>query len=145
MLSWASRNPWQFLRLRFSQTNMSCKCLTKLSSGGEDFAEMNTSLQFQPGERRMVVTLTLLNDLLVEDEEIFHVSISVGDPSITVARENASVTILDTDCKTKCYILSAYIHILITTAVDTMSNISYGRSHQVNVQLSIEHYAMLSC
>ena len=92
-------NPWQFLRLRFPQTN-SCECLTKLLSGGEDFAEMNTSLQFQPGERRLVVTLTLLNDLLVEDEEIFHVSISVGDPSITVARENASVTIMDTDCKT---------------------------------------------
>ena len=85
---------------------MSCKCLTKLLSGGEDFAEMNASLQFQPGERRMVVTLTVLNDLLVEDEEIFHVSISVGDPSITVARENAFVIIMDTDCKTKCYILS---------------------------------------
>ena len=68
-------------------------------SGGEDFTELNTSLQFQPGERRVAVTLTLLNDLLIEDEEFFHVSISVGDHSVTVARENASITIMDTDCK----------------------------------------------
>ena len=113
------------------------QCVTKLLSGGEDFKEMNASLQFQPGERRMVVTLTLLNDLLVEDEEIFHVSISVDDPSITVARENSSVTIMDTDCKTKCYYCGTFCRSIHTYHIQATS--------QVTVQLVIECTVVLGC
>lgn len=68
--------------------------------GGTDYVEINSSLQFSAGERRKVVTLTILNDLLLEKEEEFYVSISVGsENNITVARKNATVTVVDTDSK----------------------------------------------
>ena len=63
--------------------------------------KINSTLQFSPGERSKVVTLTILNDLLLEKEEEFYVSINVVDDedTITVARRNATVTIVDTDSK----------------------------------------------
>ena len=69
--------------------------------GGTDYVEINSTLQFSPRERSKVVTLTILNDLLLEKEEEFYVSINVVDDedTITVARRNATVTIVDTDSK----------------------------------------------
>lgn len=60
---------------------------------------MNTTLHFLPGERSKTVVVILLNDSLLEEEETFSVSVSVDDVNVTVARNNASVTIVDTDCK----------------------------------------------
>lgn len=73
--------------------------------------EMNASLQFSPGERSKVVTLTIVNDLLLEKEEVLYVSISVVDhvDDITVTRKNATVTIVDTDSKLNFSMKSAYL------------------------------------
>lgn len=69
--------------------------------GGTDYVEINSTLQFSPGERSKVVTLTILNDLLLEKEENLFVSINIVDDgdNLTVARNNATVTIVDTDSK----------------------------------------------
>ena len=67
-------------------------------SAGEDFSQVNTTLQFLPGESSKTVTLTIMNDLLLE-EEVLYVSLSARDSGIHVTRENATVTIIDTDCK----------------------------------------------
>ena len=68
-------------------------------SAGEDFSQVNTTLQFLPGESSKTITLTIMNDLLLEEEEVLYVSLSARDSAIHVTRENATVTIIDTDCK----------------------------------------------
>lgn len=66
---------------------------------GEDFVGTNLTLEFLPGERRKTVTLSILDDLLLDDGEMFNVILTTPDPEVTTARDNVTVTILDVDCK----------------------------------------------
>ena len=66
-------------------------------TGGEDYVDLNDTLTFQPGERTKVVTVTILNDFLLEENETFYVSITADNDRVTVARSNSTVIIKDTD------------------------------------------------
>lgn len=66
---------------------------------GEDFVGTNLTLEFLPGERRKTVTLSILDDLLLDDGEMFNVILTTPDPEVTTARDNVTVTIVDVDCK----------------------------------------------
>ena len=66
-------------------------------TGGEDYVDLNDTLTFRPGERTKVVTVTILNDFLLEENETFHVSITADNDRVTVARSNSTVIIKDTD------------------------------------------------
>lgn len=66
---------------------------------GEDFVGTNLTLEFLPGERRKTVTLSILDDLLLDNGEMFNVILTTPDPEVTTARDNVTVTIVDTDCK----------------------------------------------
>lgn len=85
---------------------------------------MNTSLHFSPGERSKVVTLSIVNDLLLEKEEVLYVSISVVDhvDDITVARKNATVTIVDTDGKLRFSMLSVCLFFVRGHNIEMFSN-----------------------
>ena len=65
--------------------------------GSKDFTEMNSTLRFLPGERRKVISLTILDDLLLEENEVFNVLISADDDRVAVARGNSSIIITDSD------------------------------------------------
>ena len=73
-----------------------CTCTVSVI-GGEDFTELNSSLLFLAGERAKLVSLTILDDEFLEEDEVFHVLIRAADDRVAVARGNASITITDTD------------------------------------------------
>ena len=59
--------------------------------------ELDDTLTFLPGEKTKVITIGILDDLLLEENETFHVSISTDNERVKVARSNATVIIRDTD------------------------------------------------
>lgn len=65
--------------------------------GGEDFVEMNGTLTFSSGEKQKVITVSIINDILLEVNETFLVLITPANEGVVVARGNVSVTIKDTD------------------------------------------------
>ena len=73
-----------------------CTCTVSII-GGKDFTELNSSLLFLAGERAKLISLTILDDEFLEEDEVFHVLIRATDDRVAVARGNASVTITDTD------------------------------------------------
>lgn len=79
--------------------NVIISALPPFPLAGEDFVETNLTLEFLPGERRKTVTLSILDDLLLDDGEMFNVILTTPDPEVTTARDNVTVTILDIDCK----------------------------------------------
>ena len=61
--------------------------------------ETKITLEFLPEERRKTVTLSILDDLLLDDGDMLNVILTTTDPQVTIARDNVTVTIVDTDCK----------------------------------------------
>lgn len=63
--------------------------------------ELDGTLNFLPGEKTKVITIGILDDLFLEENETFHVSISTDNEGVRVARSNATVIIRDTDGRWK--------------------------------------------
>jgi len=65
---------------------------------GQDFYGAYEILEFQPGESRKQVPITILNDTALESDETFNAAIwGVEGDNVSIARGNATITILDDD------------------------------------------------
>ena len=68
---------------------------------GNDLTIGGTTFTFIPAnmQQSFAVGLIITNDLIVEDNETFVVSLSSSDPSIDVSSPQSQVTIIDNDSK----------------------------------------------
>jgi len=70
----------------------------KTATPGQDFYGAYEILEFQPGESRKQVPITILNDTALESDETFNAAIwGVEGDDVSVVRGNATITILDDD------------------------------------------------
>ena len=70
-----------------------------LAATAEDFQLVDKVLRFQSRES-LCVNVTILDDDVVEDSEIFGISVSSSDPNVTLgAIPRATIVIFDNDGK----------------------------------------------
>ena len=77
-----------------------------------DYLELNGTLRFLPGERAKAIVVTILDDLLLDENETFNISISSDDERVRIARGNATVTITDSDGRVIQSIITVIFYIL---------------------------------
>ena len=90
---------------------------------GSDFLDSTQTIVFLPGETLKVVTISILDDDMVEDDEILQVSISVADSDVVLLESEANVTILDDDSES---IPNGQIYVFYTIV---WLSISYSLHH----------------
>ena len=69
-----------------------------MNTAPDDFEEITTDLSFPPDgdmSRMLCVNLSIVPDELVEDTEIFNVTISTSDTSVIISKPTSDVFILD--------------------------------------------------
>ena len=69
-----------------------------MNTAPDDFEENTTDLLFPPDgdiSRMLCVNLSIVPDVLVEDTEIFNVTISTSDTSVIISKPTSDVFILD--------------------------------------------------
>ena len=69
-----------------------------MNTAPDDFEENTTDLVFPPDgdiSRMLCVNLSIVPDVLVEDTEIFNVTISTSDTSVIISKPTSDVFILD--------------------------------------------------
>lgn len=71
---------------------------TALSS--KDFIGVpETEVIFKPGEATKKITITIVNDKILERPEVFYVKLRSNDPGLTVSPAKSKITIIDDDGK----------------------------------------------
>ena len=68
-------------------------------TGSIDYLSVTETLTFSSGSQRICVSVSIVDDGIVEYEEAFSVSIglSTADDSVTISNDTAEVTILNDD------------------------------------------------
>ena len=61
--------------------------------------ETDFTLEFLPGESFKTVSISILDDFFLEDEEILYLLLTTTDPQVDIINENVTLTIVDTDSK----------------------------------------------
>ena len=56
-----------------------------------------TQLTFQPGEIELCIQITIIDDVILEDNETFSVGLSTTDQAVLLNPSSATVTILNSD------------------------------------------------
>ncbi len=64
---------------------------------------VNTTLSFGPGVSQVCITLNILEDVIVEDDEVFKLNLSSDDQAVLITQNTAEVTIAEDD-DSKLYI-----------------------------------------
>ena len=75
-----------------------------MNTAPDDFEENTTDLVFPPDgdiSRMLCVNLSIVPDVLVEDTEIFNVTISTSDTSVIISKPTSDVFILDDSGKSR--------------------------------------------
>ena len=67
-----------------------------------DYVAVTTNLTFNISMPTQVVTIPILNDLVVENDKSFRVTLTTFDTAATLRSQTASVTIRDNDSKLHC-------------------------------------------
>ena len=88
-------------RTNFTVNILPCvHCL--ISPAGIDYEAVTTNLTFNDCMSAQVVTIPILHDLIVENSESFHVTLTTFDTAVTLGLQTTSVTIRDDDSKLHC-------------------------------------------
>lgn len=76
-------------------------CIFSSAVGNADFVALDAAIPFGPGENRMCVNISVLNDNIYEDPENFSVVLGTEDESVDVdpTRQTGTATITDDDGK----------------------------------------------
>jgi len=77
-------------------------CSLSRSPAGIDYEAVNTTLTFNESVLAEVVTIPIVDDLIVENDEAFDVTLTTIDTAVTLKLQTASVTIRDNDSKLHC-------------------------------------------
>lgn len=63
-----------------------------------DYAPVNEILMFEPGESNVnCVPVTIVNDIMLEDTEIFRISVSSFDPDVDLDQNSITTVIIRDD------------------------------------------------
>ena len=74
---------------------------------GIDYEAVNTTLTFNESMLAQVVTIPIVDDLIVENDEAFDVTLTTIDTAVTLRLQTTHVTIKDNDSKLPVYICHA--------------------------------------
>ena len=79
-----------------------------------DYDPVTSQLPFLPGESRKEVVISITDELLPEENEIFQLSLSlVGEDRVVLRTTEANVTILDNDSELHIiYLINPYVALL---------------------------------
>ena len=69
------------------------------SPAGADYEAVTTTLTFNVSTPTQVVTIPIIDDQIVENNEFFGVTLTTFDTAVTLNLQTASVTIRDNDGK----------------------------------------------
>ena len=73
-----------------------------ISAAGMDFNTTSTVLIFNASISRQCESVTILNDIIIENNETFFVQLESIDPAVNITLGSAPVTIFDDDCEYGC-------------------------------------------
>ena len=81
-----------------------------ISPAGMDYEAVTTNLTFNVSMPTQMVTILIFDDLIVENDKSFRVTLATFDTAVTQRLQTASVTIRDNDSKLHC---SQYTYITV--------------------------------
>ena len=64
---------------------------------GSDYTGLSTSLTLQPGEDKVFINISTIDDQLLEERETFYVHLMTSDPAVVLSSVNRTVVIIDND------------------------------------------------
>lgn len=68
------------------------------ATGGTDYQSQAQQLRFSPGESLRSLNISILDDVVIEGKETFHVRIDSNDSQVRILEpQNITVTIIDDD------------------------------------------------
>jgi len=73
-----------------------------ISAAGMDFNTTSAVLIFNASISRQCESVTILNDIILENNETFFVQLESTDPAVNITLGSAPVTIFDDDCEYGC-------------------------------------------
>lgn len=73
---------------------MALRCIY---TGGEDYDSVTADLLFNADSTRVCTRIPITNDDVDEDDELFVATLSTEDPDISLAPDEADITIIDND------------------------------------------------
>ena len=77
-------------------------CSLSHSPAGIDYEAVNTTLTFNEYMLAQVMTIPILDDLIVENDKSFGVTLTTFDTAVTLRSQTTNVTIRDNDSKLHC-------------------------------------------
>ena len=77
-------------------------CSLSHSPAGIDYEAVNTTLTFNESMLAQVMTIPILDDLIVENDKFFGVTLTTFDTAVTLRSQTANVTVRDNDSKLHC-------------------------------------------
>ena len=90
-----------------------------ISPAGVDYEAVTTNLTFNASIPTQVVTIPILDDPIVENNEYFHVTLTTFDTAVTLTSQTASVTIRDNDSKLRCTSINISCFLNLCTCLTT--------------------------
>ena len=73
------------------------RCLFFSITDGSDYTGLSTSLTLQPGEDKVFINISTIDDQLLEERETFYVHLMTSDPAVVLSSVNRTVVIIDND------------------------------------------------
>ena len=83
------------------QTEMNIYVLHLISPAGSDYTPVTTNLTFNSTNEAIPQTIPILDDLLLEGSEVFNVTLTTNNSSVTLLPNLTTVTIEDVEGKLK--------------------------------------------
>ena len=77
-------------------------CSLSHSPAGIDYEAVNTTLTFNESMLAQVMTIPILDDLIVENDKFFGVTLTTFDTAVTLRSQTTNVTVRDNDSKLHC-------------------------------------------
>lgn len=77
--------------------NLFCAMLLSQCTDGPDFTSVQMSLIFVQGTTIQCVEIPIMDDVILENDESFSVSLSTNDGAVNILQDQAVVTITDND------------------------------------------------
>lgn len=81
----------------FILVNLFCTVLLSQCTDGLDFTSVQMSLIFVQGTTIQCMEIPIMDDIVLEDDESFSVSLSTNDGAVNILQDQAVVTITDND------------------------------------------------
>lgn len=73
-----------------------------------------TQLTFQPGEIELCIQITIIDDVILEDNEMLSVELSTTDQAVLINSSSATVTILNNDSESGSITATKNIELIAT-------------------------------